>query len=124
MNQTYTTQDKIFRWLSVIVTAFSGVYILMKNWDLESTQVIIIGFVFILAGALLAGSKVRSWLSVFALFFFGFYLVGRGAGYIDIAWFRFIVGPVLLLVSFTHFVQLTKPTSNSTSNSDNKNINK
>lgn len=120
MSQTYTTQDTLFRWLSVLVTAFSGVFILMKNWDLESTQVIIIGFLFVLAGTLLAGSKVRSWLSVFALFFFGFYLVARGAGYIDIAWFRFIVGPGLLLISFTHFVQLTKPTSSPPNDSENK----
>lgn len=109
MNKITFNQDKIFRWISIIVTSFAGVFILIKDWNLTGTQVVFIGFAFVLTGALLAGAKFQSWATVFGLFLFGFYLVARGAGYIEQPLFRYILGPFLLLMALAHVVMIMNP---------------
>lgn len=103
----FNSTNNIIRWFSVVVTAVSGVYILAAPWDLGDSQLIILGFVTAFTAVMLAGSVKQSWSTILGLAMFGFYLMGRGVGFIEHEWFRFIVGPLLIVLSLVHFMQLT-----------------
>ncbi|MCA9344756.1 hypothetical protein KC946_02875 [Candidatus Saccharibacteria bacterium] len=105
----FNNSSNVVRWFSVVITAVSGVYILVDPWTLTKNQLVILGIILVFVSIMLAGSAKRSWPTFGALTLFGFYLIGRGAGYVQINWFRLVIGPLLIAVSLVHFMQLTAP---------------
>lgn len=112
MSKKFLEKNDLFRIISLVVTTGTGIFILLKDWDISKPEFLIIGIVLGFGGALMAAVPGKSWSTVFGLMLTGLYCLLRSIGKIDAQYFRYGVGGLLLVVSAIHVYQMINSTMN------------
>ncbi len=96
----------VLRAFASVVTAGSGIFLLVHDWQFSKPTTFAIGLCSAFLGVIFAGSLAKNYKLIFGLILFGAYMMARALGYIEHPIARYLVGIPLLFLGLLSIYKL------------------